>query len=341
MAHQRISIFAVLVLPLLLVSTFYGQQATGNLSGVVADPTGAIIPGASITLSGDGKTLSTTSGGTGGYHFNGLPPGQYTIDTSIQGFTPFQSKGVVISPGATKTLNIALTIAAQQQQVNVNAESSTIDTSPASNASAVVIKGADLNALSDDPDQLATELQALAGPSAGPNGGQVYIDGFSGGEIPPKEDIREIVINQNPFSAEFDRLGYGRIEIYTKAGSGHFHGHVFSMGNYSAFNAQNPILNSNRLPGSPPIVEPPYYSYFLHADVGGPMTKQSSFFSNIFNRSQHDQADDRRHRSRQHHRCQPRRNTLQYDRQPSQQPSRYRPALRLAIRAVEFPDGAL
>ena len=290
MAHRRFWIFAVLVLPLLLVSTFYGQQATGNLRGVVADPTGAIIPGASITLSGNGKTLSTTSGGTGGYHFNGLPPGQYTIDTSIQGFTPFQSKGVVIAPGSTKTLNIALTIAAQQQQVHVNAESSTIDTSPASNASAVVIKGADLNALSDDPDQLATELQALAGPSAGPNGGQVYIDGFSGGEIPPKEDIREIVINQNPFSAEFDRLGYGRIEIYTKAGSGHFHGHVFSMGNYSAFNAQNPILNSNRLPGSPPIVEPPYYSYFLHADVGGPMTKQSSFFSNIFNRSQHDQA---------------------------------------------------
>jgi hypothetical protein len=289
-AHRRFWVFAALVLPLLFASNLFGQQATGNLRGVVADPTGAIIPGASIVLSGNGKTLSTTSGGTGGYHFNGLPAGQYTIDTSIEGFTPFESKGVVIAPGTTKTMNIALTIAAQTQQVHVNAESSTIDTSPASNASAVVIKGSDLNALSDDPDQLATELQALAGPSAGPNGGQVYIDGFSGGQIPPKEDIREIVINQNPFSAEFDRLGYGRIEIYTKAGTGHLHGHVFSMGNYSAFDAQNPILNSNRLAGSPPIVEPSYYSYFLHADVGGPMTKQSSFFSSIFNRNEQNQS---------------------------------------------------
>ena len=168
MAHRRLRISFVLLLPLLFASTFFGQQATGNLSGVVADPTGAIIPGASIVLSGNGKTVSTTSGGTGNYRFSGLPPGQYTIDTSIEGFTPFESKGVVIAPGTTKTLNIALTIAAQTQQVHVNAESSTIDTSPASNANAVVIKGADLDALSDDPDQLATDLQALAGPSAGP-----------------------------------------------------------------------------------------------------------------------------------------------------------------------------
>jgi hypothetical protein len=289
-AHLRFRIFAVLVLPLLLVSTFFGQQATGNLHGVVADPTGAIIPGASITLSGNGQNRSTTSGGTGGYHFNGLPPGQYTIDTSIEGFTPFESTGIVIAPGSTKTLNISMTIAAEQQQVHVSGETSTIDTTPQSNANAVVIKGADLNALSDDPDQLATDLQALAGPSAGPNGGQIYIDGFSGGQIPPKEDIREIVINQNPFSAEFDSLGYGRIEIYTKAGTGHLHGHVFSMGNYSAFDAQNPILNSNRLAGSPPLVEPSYYSYFLHADVGGPMTKTSSFFSSVFNRNEQNQS---------------------------------------------------
>jgi hypothetical protein len=46
----------------------------------------------------------------------------------------------------------------------------------------------------------------LAGPAAGPNGGTIYIDGFSGGELPPKNTIREIRINQNPFSPEYDRL---------------------------------------------------------------------------------------------------------------------------------------
>jgi hypothetical protein len=59
---------------------------------------------------------------------------------------------------------------------------------------------------------LQDELQALAGPAAGPNGGQIYIDGFEGGQIPPKSAILEIRVNQNPFSAEYDRFGYGRIE---------------------------------------------------------------------------------------------------------------------------------
>ncbi len=287
----RLFRFCVLAfLPLALVATSLGQQTTGSLHGVVADPTGAIIPGASVVVSGNGKNLSTTSSGDGHYSFSGLQPGQYTVNTSIEGFTPYQMQGVAIAAGANKTLNISMTIATQQQQVQVNAESSSISTAPSSNVSAVIIKGKDLDALSDDPDQLATDLQALAGPSAGPNGGQIYVDGFSGGEIPPKADIREIIINQDPFSAEFDSLGYGRIEIYTKAGTGQIHGHIFSMGNDSPWDAQNPILNSNPRPaGSPPIVEPPYYSYFFHGDVGGPMTKNSSFFSSIFNRSQHDQ----------------------------------------------------
>ena len=78
---------------------------------------------------------------------------------------------------------------------------------PDNNATALVIKGDDLAALPDDPDDLSDALQALAGPGAGPNGGAIYIDGFSGGQLPPKESIREIRINQNPFSAEYDRLG--------------------------------------------------------------------------------------------------------------------------------------
>jgi len=76
---------------------------------------------------------------------------------------------------------------------------------PGFQSNAVVLKGKDLDALSDDPDELENQLQALAGPAAGPNGGQIYIDGFTGGQIPPKSSIREIRVNQNPFSAEFDR----------------------------------------------------------------------------------------------------------------------------------------
>ena len=76
----------------------------------------------------------------------------------------------------------------------------------------------------DSPDDLAADLSALAGPSAGPTGGSIFVDGFSGGQLPPKESIREIRINQNPFSPEYDKLGYGKIEIFTKPGSDKYRG---------------------------------------------------------------------------------------------------------------------
>ncbi len=285
MRYRLFRFFLLLILPLFFVTNLLAQTPTAGLHGQVADPSGAIIPGASIVLSGNGKTLSATSGGTGNYSFSSLPPGNYTITTTIEGFTPYQLQDLSIAPGQNKLLNISLSLAVQEQQVQVNAESNTIDTSPDTNANSVVIKGKDLDALSDDPDELSSELQALAGPAAGPNGGQVYIDGFTGGQIPPKSSIREIRINVNPFSAEFDRLGYGRIEILTKAGTGKMHGHIFSRGNYSAFNAENPILNSNLRPGQVPITEPSYYSYFVYGNIGGPMNAHSSYFVDAFNRN--------------------------------------------------------
>src|ERR1700738_4292434 len=116
-------------------------------------------------------------------------------------------------------LNVAMTIQVEEQQIQVSDTVPTLDVNHARNAGALIISGKKLEALPDDPDELLTDLQALAGPSAGPNGGQLYIDGFTAGQLPPKSSIREIRINQNPFSAEYDKLGYGRIEIFTKPGT--------------------------------------------------------------------------------------------------------------------------
>lgn len=91
-----------------------------------------------------------------------------------------------------------------------------------------MLKGKDLEALSDNRDDITADLLALAGPSAGPDGAQIYIDGFTGGRMPPKASIREIRINQNPFSAQFDRLGQGRIEVFTKPGTEDYHGLLVS-----------------------------------------------------------------------------------------------------------------
>ncbi len=156
----------------------------------------------------------------------------------------------------------------EKQNVEVQEETPTVDVSPQNSAGTLVLKGQDLDALSDDPDELASELQALAGPSAGPNGGQIYVDGFTAGELPPKSAIREIRINQNPFSAEYDKLGYGRIEIFTKPGTDQFHGQAMINGNSSAFNALNPFVTE----------EPGYYSEIFNGNLSGPLGKKASFF---------------------------------------------------------------
>jgi hypothetical protein len=83
----------------------------------------------------------------------------------------------------------------------------------------IVFRGEQLDALPDDLDLLVAALQALAGTAAGPDGGEIIVDGFAGARKSPKGSIREVPINQNPFSAEFDRPGFGRVEILTKAGA--------------------------------------------------------------------------------------------------------------------------
>src|SRR5205823_12894801 len=124
--------------------------------------------------------------------------------------------------------------------VTVGDSATTLSTDSGSNASGQVLKGDDLEALPDDPDDLQAALLALAGPAAGPGGGAIFIDGFSGGDLPSKESIREIRINQNPFSPEYDKLGLGRIEILTRPGADKLKGTAFYNFGDSFWNARDP-----------------------------------------------------------------------------------------------------
>ncbi len=255
---------------------------TATIRGHIADQTGALIPGAKVTVTtSDGKTVGTaTADASGLYSVTGLAAGSYIVNAEFTGFAAFQSQAIPVAAGQIKRVDIAMAIEVEQQSVVVSDETPTVSVEAGANASSVILKDKDLDALSDDPDELSNELTALAGPSAGPNGGQIYIDGFTGGQLPPKSAIREIRINQNPFSAEFDKLGYGRIEILTKPGTDKLHGQAFIMGNDSAFNTGSPFL---------PNV-PSYYRIQYNGTVSGALTKTSSFFISMEQRDNHDQA---------------------------------------------------
>lgn len=248
-------------------------QRPATLQGRVLDPSGAVVPGAAVLIEGaSGLSKQTKTGSEGAFEVKGLPPGEYTVTAQAPGFKPAIQQNVALRPGRKLTIDIRLAIELQSQQVVVRGNSLQLDTSPQSNASAVVVSGRNLDALSNDPDELQNQLQALAGPAVGPNGGEIYIDGFTRGDMPPKSAIREIRVNSNPFSVNNDRLGYGRIDIFTKPGATAYHGSVAAEFNDARMNSLSPFLAGAAQPN------PKYHTWLADADFGGPAGKNASFF---------------------------------------------------------------
>ncbi len=277
--HKSIMKTILVTIALMLcVSSALAQQSPGTLSGQVADEFGGLIVGATVTVtdaSGAEKTAVTDA--EGNYVVRGLAPGKYIVRAIAPGFALFENTEVEITAGQREPLKITMSVSLENTEVAVASEAP-VSTDPENNAGALVLRGTDLDALPDDPDELAAALQALAGPSAGPNGGQFFIDGFTGGRLPPKESIREIRINQNPFSAEFDRLGFGRVEILTKPGTDKLRGQVFMNFNDESFNSRNPFA-SNRAP---------YQARQYGGSLSGPLIKKKASFFFDFERRETD-----------------------------------------------------
>ena len=245
----------------------------------MTDPSGAVVTNATVAAqTTGGQTHSATTNRSGGYEIGNLPPGKYNVTANAKGFAVFvqNERGRCDRPSRVNSTSRS-TSTCSRRRSTWRLRARKLDTNPANNASAVVLSGKDLEALPDDPDELQSDLEALAGPSAGPNGGQMYIDGFTAGQLPPKSSIREIRINQNPFSAEYDKLGYGRIEIFTKPGTDKLHGQFSVVGNDSAFNSRNPFLGD--------AAQTPYDSVIYMGNVGGPINKKASFFFDVQRRN--------------------------------------------------------
>jgi Carboxypeptidase regulatory-like domain len=259
-----------LLLVLLLSSAVPAQNV--SLRGQVTDQNGAVISAAKITVKGsNGLVKTTTADDAGRYSFADLEPGDYTVEASAPNLTLQEPTKITLKSGV-QTLNLQLNVVLSEQQVTVQDNGRPIVSIESSNnASATVLRGNDLQALADNPEDLQADLLALAGPSAGPGGGSIFIDGFSGGQLPSKESIREIRINQNPFSSEYDRLGFGRIEIFTKPGSDKFHGSGYFNFAHDFWNSRNPYAQQKA----------PFLLKEYGGSVSGPINKRASFFLDV------------------------------------------------------------
>lgn len=270
----RLIFASLLAASVLVLPSAPAQTPSGRLRGQVLDPSGAAVAGATVVvLPAQGAATTAITNRDGSFDIKTLLPGSYTVRVFAANFATFEVKDVAVTVGSAAVLTIHLNIEEQKEKVEVSASGTQLDTSSAGNANSITLKGTDLEALSDDPDELQDELTALAGPSAGPDGGQIYIDGFTAGQLPPKSSIREIRVNQNPFSAEYDKLGYGRIEVFTKPGTDKLHGRFMIHGTDSAFNSRNPFSGQAEQPG--------YHSILYSGDIGGPLSKKASFFFDL------------------------------------------------------------
>ena len=237
----------------------------GVLSGTVSDPSGAKIHYARVHVEGSSLQRDIETDSVGGFSLP-LPVGTYKVTINADGFRNYTTNVTLSARAAHASLTVRLQVAAKDEEITVPAENAT-STAAADNKSALIFKGDQLKDFSDDDSTFQQEILAMAG-GEGNKPPEILVNGFSNGRFPPKNTIREIRINQNPYSAEYDSLGFGRVEISTKPGTSQLHGELDSSGTDNVLNAQNPYTT----------VEPPYYTVNVNGNVSGSFNKRASFF---------------------------------------------------------------
>src|SRR5262249_55700141 len=149
------------------IPTASAQQRSGSLTGQVTDELGGLVVGATVTIiSSEGVEKTAVTNGEGTYTFNSLAPGRYTLKVVAAGFSNYENSDVEVK-ASRNTHQVRLAIAMAKQLVTVD-DGRRLNTDSENNADAVVLRGADIDVLPDDPDALAAAAQAMAGPSAGP-----------------------------------------------------------------------------------------------------------------------------------------------------------------------------
>ena len=285
MKHLSANSVFVLVYLIALFSThlaFANSQISVTLSGRVSDQSGGSIAFATVMLvDGQHTVKETATREDGTYQVTGLPPGHYRIRVTAKGFASKESSVFDLSPTRSKVLNLTLDVESLKEQIDVSSESlGEVNTERDANADGTIVTGKQLDALPDDPEDLQADLSALAGPGIGPDGPQIIVDGFTGARLAPKESIREVRINRDPFSAERDQLGYGRIEIFTNPGSAKLHGQTFFNIDDSTLDTRNPYASNK------PEVQARRYG----GNLTGPLTPHLSYFLDFERRAIGDSA---------------------------------------------------
>ncbi|MEZ5419691.1 MAG: carboxypeptidase-like regulatory domain-containing protein [Vicinamibacterales bacterium] len=206
------------------------QSGSASLRVTVADETAAVLLGATVLLAGnDGAERTLQADDFGLVNVTGLTPGDYTIGASYPGFQP--ATGVITLKRGTNQTTMTLPLAAIAEEVSV---AQTDASERRDNGFTQTLSQEEIDGLSDDPDEMAEQLAQMAGPGA-----QIFVDGFRGGRLPPKDQIQQIRFRTNSYAAEYHDAGMVRVEVITRPGMGGWRSRVTFGFRDTSLNARN------------------------------------------------------------------------------------------------------
>lgn len=297
--------FCCIVLVFLFVAslTVFGQGYFGTVSGVLTDTTGAVIPGAKLTLVDQekGYKFKETSDGEGRYLFRSVAPGLYTVIAEMPGFEKTERTGIRVDVSENPTANLSLKVASSTETVEVKPQTQHLDVEDATTGLVV-----DRNFINDLPlvDRYVMDLTSLTpgvteaddqcstgctGTNFISNGSRnstadVLMDGATvtnyepnGGVTqvtytPSAEAVDEFRVEQSNFSAEYGFSGASVVNLITRSGTNTFHGSAYDFLRNQLTDANNWFNNLYGIP------LPPVHRNNFGGTIGGPIFKNKTFF---------------------------------------------------------------
>lgn len=286
----------------LLTSLTVGQTpTTGQVAGVIKDPSGAVVPSATVKLtSAAGVERTTSSDPAGHYSFSLVPPGTYQVETEKSGFGTQTSQGVVVRITETTNLDIQLQVASQKAVVEVMVQPEMVQTD--SPAQGTVIEQQQIRQLplpTRNFQQLLTLTPGTSGPiqnssELGRGAAPIYVNGnrstsnsviINGTDansigtgstpnlaVPATDSLQEFIVQTSQYDASQGRVAGGVVAAVTKSGTNEIHGNAYEFFRNTALNSNNYFLNAAGVP------RPPYQRNQFGGTLGGPVVKDRLWY---------------------------------------------------------------
>jgi hypothetical protein len=232
----------VLFLAILVADTAHAQSRDGRLTVTVSDQTGAVIQNATVlvTAQDDPERTAVVSpvqtSAQGVALLQGLTPGRYFVVIEFPGFETLTIRDVRVRAGENRQ-NAVLALQKLEDTVTVGQDPQRAASDPRGPAFGTVLTREQIEALSDDPDELKRQLQDMAGPGA-----VIKVDSFEGAQLPPKSQIRMIRFSRDAFAAENHFAGGIQIDIVTQPGIGPLRGNVSMRLRDGALTGRSPFV---------------------------------------------------------------------------------------------------